>query len=789
MAMLAKSWDQVMAREYTSRGTAQQQWDDALGIASAIYNRSVALGVDYNTVVQNKGQFNGYMNQLSPGDMARIEIAKQAMAEVETNGPVHTGMYFATPRAVAGLPSGLVETGYAVDTGHVFKADPYGRAIAVKGNKYVKPDLQALDQEIALKGVQTPVPQARPADVPLGVPTPEVNPMDTATASLSPVSAPLAATAAVPGIGVAQPTNAVPATADVLNSALADMAANQQPGQLVDFSPTAIAAPVEQAQAAAPKTSRLPAQDPTAAKTSRLGAVPVEQAQAAASRFAEQAAAPKTSRLGAVDQAAVDPMMAATQGPYTANGLTNTSAALDAAASVVPVSSIPAANPITDLSSFPNLAQALPANPVNTVSVDPTAGLAAALGGMSIDQATGPSASTSAAQSAMSNGMPADPMNPGFWGDIAARQAQLDQVGAAAAASPASDAAARAAMAASLPGQQAQPTSVNPASGIPSIAPGTAAFADAARAYTGLTRDVVDLPDPVGGSLVGSTQVAVKDVAGPDGVMKTQTADISPTYSNPMRQSQDFTITASNPAPSLVTPASEMVARSAMANYTPPEYDTLDGNPPNPTASRQTYDPETNDLTAPDTTTTTSVNDLPAVQTRESLQSDQTSDNSVTDATVPDAEEASTTTPSAATSYAGTKTSNGISTAPGISADTRGPLSITKALGLPAHPLSSFLASLFNPAQSAMPGVNNIGGGLANVASVYGGAPVGTQAYTNNNGLVTALGGGATAYTNPYGVTTITTANGQQAADWSGRNYGSNPNNPSQGSAAAGGKR
>lgn len=67
--------------------------------------------------------------------------------------------------------------------------------------------------------------------------------------------------------------------------------------------------------------------------------------------------------------------------------------------------------------------------------------------------------------------------------------------------------------------------------------------------------------------------------------------------------------------------------------------------------------------------------------------------------------------------------------------------------------------------------INNIGSGSSNVYSVYGGAPRGTQAQTNNSGLVTALGQGATAYTNSKGVTTIQNADGSNAADWSGRTY------------------
>lgn len=54
----------------------------------------------------------------------------------------------------------------------------------------------------------------------------------------------------------------------------------------------------------------------------------------------------------------------------------------------------------------------------------------------------------------------------------------------------------------------------------------------------------------------------------------------------------------------------------------------------------------------------------------------------------------------------------------------------------------------------------NIGGGVANTGSVYGGAPRGTQATTSNGGVVTSLGNGSTAYTSPSGVTSVTTKEG-----------------------------
>jgi hypothetical protein len=83
--------------------------------------------------------------------------------------------------------------------------------------------------------------------------------------------------------------------------------------------------------------------------------------------------------------------------------------------------------------------------------------------------------------------------------------------------------------------------------------------------------------------------------------------------------------------------------------------------------------------------------------------------------------------------------------------------------------------------------MNNIGGGLANVASVYGGAPPGTQANTSNGGMVTSLGGGWTAYTNPMGVTSVEGPNMEHAADWSGMFGGSNHGPVGNGQPGGGG--
>lgn len=87
------------------------------------------------------------------------------------------------------------------------------------------------------------------------------------------------------------------------------------------------------------------------------------------------------------------------------------------------------------------------------------------------------------------------------------------------------------------------------------------------------------------------------------------------------------------------------------------------------------------------------------------------------------------------------------------------------------------------------PNINNIGAGLQNVASVYGGAPTGTQAYTSNGGTVTSLGGGWTAYTNQYGVTTTEGPNNTHASWFGGDLSGSShtPGGPPGGGGGVGG--
>jgi hypothetical protein len=163
MPVTARSWDQVLARETLSKGTPEQVKADMYGVASAVYNRAIATGLSYDAVVGNKSQFNAFGVQLQPGDLDRVNLAKDIMADIEANGPVHNGTYFSTPETQNKLPSGLVDTGYAVDGGHVYKSDPYSRPITVAGGKVVQPSQGLIEQAIAAKQATVPTPQARPA--------------------------------------------------------------------------------------------------------------------------------------------------------------------------------------------------------------------------------------------------------------------------------------------------------------------------------------------------------------------------------------------------------------------------------------------------------------------------------------------------------------------------------------------------------------------------------------------------------------------------------------------------
>jgi hypothetical protein len=140
-------------------GSPAKRYADMKAIASVISNRARALGVTPEQVVSNRREFNAYGKSLPKGASAYRSLAQRALDDVSTNGPVHNGMFYATPKAAGNLPSGLKQE--AVTSGHVYYSDPKNRAIGTSlGYRQPKP---AETAQQAITNIMTP--QAQPATV------------------------------------------------------------------------------------------------------------------------------------------------------------------------------------------------------------------------------------------------------------------------------------------------------------------------------------------------------------------------------------------------------------------------------------------------------------------------------------------------------------------------------------------------------------------------------------------------------------------------------------------------
>ena len=140
MAKVARSLVDVVLGEAVS-GTPVQRYEDMKAIASAVANRAARAGVSIKDVISAKGQFDAYGKSLPPGVEAFRALAERAIAEVAQFGPTHAGTFYATPKAVDNLPSGLQPV--AQTTGHVYFDDPQNRAIAT-AQGYITPSKAAV---------------------------------------------------------------------------------------------------------------------------------------------------------------------------------------------------------------------------------------------------------------------------------------------------------------------------------------------------------------------------------------------------------------------------------------------------------------------------------------------------------------------------------------------------------------------------------------------------------------------------------------------------------------------
>lgn len=118
-------------------GSRDDRFNDMLGIASVIDNRADRGRVTPEQVISNTREFNAYNNSLPKGVESYRDLAEQAWAQVQTYGPVHNGMFYATETAKGNLPKGLEEV--ARTTGHVYYDDPQNRSFAIQGGQFVAP--------------------------------------------------------------------------------------------------------------------------------------------------------------------------------------------------------------------------------------------------------------------------------------------------------------------------------------------------------------------------------------------------------------------------------------------------------------------------------------------------------------------------------------------------------------------------------------------------------------------------------------------------------------------------
>lgn len=136
-------------------GSPAKRYADMKAIASVIANRARALGVTPEQVVSNRREFNAYGKSLPAGVGAYRSLAQRALDDVATNGPIHSGTFYATPNAAGNLPKGLKQE--AATSGHIYYSDPQNRAIGTSLG-YRQPR-QAETATQAIAGILSPASQ------------------------------------------------------------------------------------------------------------------------------------------------------------------------------------------------------------------------------------------------------------------------------------------------------------------------------------------------------------------------------------------------------------------------------------------------------------------------------------------------------------------------------------------------------------------------------------------------------------------------------------------------------
>jgi hypothetical protein len=136
-------------------------YQDMVAIASVIENRSRQLGKSYEDVVSVQSEFNAYNKALPAGVDKYRDMARQAIEQVRTQGPIHNATFYATPSATKNLPSGLRQE--TETDGHQYFSDPQMRSIRT-ADGFARPAVNVAGQAPGtLYDVQNPpTPTPRP---------------------------------------------------------------------------------------------------------------------------------------------------------------------------------------------------------------------------------------------------------------------------------------------------------------------------------------------------------------------------------------------------------------------------------------------------------------------------------------------------------------------------------------------------------------------------------------------------------------------------------------------------
>lgn len=719
MPIIARTPEQVIAAEATYQGGYEGRWNDMVHIASVIANRAEQLGVTTKQVVSTQKEFNAYNKAMPAGTSALTDMAKEAMQFVKENGPVTNATFYATPKAVNNLPKGL---SYETETlGHIFKSDPKMRSIRTSIG-FKAPNKFAY----AVNVPNVPVPEDKPM-VAQSLPT-QNSFQDLAAAR--PISAPIDGVKASAALG-SNPSLAAAANVGAIgvNPSGENWAGLEAPGEA--------------------KVSMLNLQSPA----ERMGIVsnPMSALAQGVNTQRDYVANPsdKTSRLQGNVAQTVDParMNANTSQVASADRALQDSIARSLATPNVPsvnnFSSLAAAGPMGVQMSTPQSMTS--ANDINS-----PAGLVAAMQAQrQITQASPVSAQAEKSDRLVGN--VAQTIDP------ARINAPNSQIASA-------DAALNASIQAALNSPQVPNT--DNFSSIAAAKPISAPMSVQATGLLGGLPTAVSAAVPNQGIKSPEFQAiaaqADQNLAAMKAAPATSQMDInSPSSLSAAIQAQREVTQEKAPVAAPVQQNTKAIAAgykqladTALAGG----IIGLDGMKTiNLNADLNATNPMLDGIQAPNVSTIATTAAQPEVAT----QSDPVDVDQTTNSTAL----SKPTISKGATSDASKKHSilNGGTIAGGALGALLAGLPGAAIGGLIGNKISN--SGMTNPFGAGAPmSVNNIGTGLANTSSVYGGAPMGTQATANDGQTVTSLGDGRTAVTNQWGVTTVFGPNDTTAA-------------------------